>query len=353
MGAQTGEHLVRARPWPRARRRPRRSARQRRLSAGQAAFLPVRAGARGALSRPFCATRRLRGGVAAQPAIPQRDAGGSSPVEFRALGSEVRDTLRNPHPARSGGRHRHRPAGRAVADRARDRGRDARRVGARRGPAAATDDRRPAGDRGIDRLRRVKPGARVGADRGAGGGGRLRGGGAGDLRPLGRLLTLLNEPPPGWALALPLLGSWLLAVTMAVVGAAWPAWRAAARPPVSLLRGADAPAAGASGHRAALLAFAPGSGALGARLVLARRARLLATATTLGLSVGFVLLLLALASELSTLQTDPSALGERYQLTAALPASAAAVRRSPGSRRRRRATRSRPSTRSRSARRST
>ena len=149
--------------------------------------------------------------------------------------------------------------------------------------------------------------------------------------PSGRLLTLLNEPSPGWALALPLLGSWLLAVTMAVAGAAWPAWRAATRPAVSLLRGADVsrrPARRVTGLRPA---FAAGLGALGARLVFARRTRLLATVTTLGLSVGFVLLLLALASELSTLQTDPSALGERYQLTAALPPrDAAAVRRIPG-----------------------
>jgi ABC-type antimicrobial peptide transport system permease subunit len=149
--------------------------------------------------------------------------------------------------------------------------------------------------------------------------------------PSGRLLTLLNEPAPGWALALPLLGSWLLAVTLAVAGAAWPAWRAASRPSVSLLRGADVsrrPSRRLPGPRLRLPA---GLTTLGARLVFARRARLIATATTLGLSVGFVLLLLALASELSTLQTDPSALGERYQLTAALPPSrAGAVRRIPG-----------------------
>ena len=149
--------------------------------------------------------------------------------------------------------------------------------------------------------------------------------------PSGRLLTLLNEPPPGWALALPLLGSWLLAVTMAVAGAAWPAWRAAAGPAVSLLRGADVSRRPARRRGGLGPAFGAGLGALGARLVFARRTRLLATVTTLGLSVGFVLLLLALASELSTLQTDPSALGERYQLTAALPPSdAAAVRRIPG-----------------------
>jgi ABC-type antimicrobial peptide transport system permease subunit len=194
--------------------------------------------------------------------------------------------------------------------------------------------------------------------------------------PSERLLTLLNEPAPGSALALPLLGSWLVAVAMAVAGAAWPAWRAAARPTVSLLRGADvsrrprhrSPRHRGLGHsgpshsgpshsgpshrgpshrgpshrgpshrgpshggRRLRLRLPTGLTKLGARLVLARRVRLIATATTLGLSVGFVLLLLALASELSTLQTDPSALGERYQLTASLPPSdAAAVRRIPG-----------------------
>ena len=55
----------------------------------------------------------------------------------------------------------------------------------------------------------------------------------------------------------------------------------------------------------------------------ARRTRLVATALTLGLSTAFVLLMLALASTLSSLETDPGALGKRYQLTAYLPPSAA------------------------------
>jgi ABC-type antimicrobial peptide transport system permease subunit len=148
--------------------------------------------------------------------------------------------------------------------------------------------------------------------------------------PSARLLTLLNEPPPGWALGLPLLGSWLLAVAAAVVGAAWPAWRAAGRQAIALLRGADVSRL-STRRDVPRRRLTAGLGALGARLVLARRARLLATVATLGLSVGFVLLLLALASELSTLQTDPSALGERYQLTAALPPrDAAAIRRIAG-----------------------
>jgi ABC-type lipoprotein release transport system permease subunit len=63
---------------------------------------------------------------------------------------------------------------------------------------------------------------------------------------------------------------------------------------------------------------------LGIRLASARRVRLLTTAATLGFSTAFVLLMLALASALSSLETDPGALGKRYQLTAQLPASAAA-----------------------------
>ncbi|MGO9820111.1 MAG: FtsX-like permease family protein [Solirubrobacteraceae bacterium] len=177
--------------------------------------------------------------------------------------------------------------------------------------------------------------------------------------PANRLLTLLNEPAPGWALTLPLFAAWLAAVSLPVAGAAWPAWRATAGPVVGLLRGADVasrarggrtavrrgaaspagasrPAASrpaASRPAATRTAFPPAAGltALAARLVAARRTRLVATALTLGLSTAFVLLMLALASTLGSLETDPGALGKRYQLTAYLPPSAAReVRRIPG-----------------------
>jgi ABC-type lipoprotein release transport system permease subunit len=149
--------------------------------------------------------------------------------------------------------------------------------------------------------------------------------------PASRLLTLLNEPAPGGALVLPLLGGWLAACALAVGGAAWPAARAASRPVTALLRGADV--SGRSGRRIPGLGWLRPTGlaALGARLVAARRARLVVSVTMLGLSAAFVLLLLSLASELSALQTDPGALGKRYALTASLPPSAAArVRRIPG-----------------------
>ena len=65
LGTHPREHPVRSWPRARARRRPRRSARQRRLPAGQAALLHLRTGGRGALSRPLRSASRLRGGVAA------------------------------------------------------------------------------------------------------------------------------------------------------------------------------------------------------------------------------------------------------------------------------------------------
>jgi ABC-type lipoprotein release transport system permease subunit len=113
-------------------------------------------------------------------------------------------------------------------------------------------------------------------------------------------------------------------VAIPVLGAAWPAWRAAGRSPVALLRGGELVAGGRGGRGGrARPGRAPRGGlaTLGARLVLARRVRLAATVTTLGLSTGFVLLMLALASALSALETDPQALGKRYQLTASMPVS--------------------------------
>ncbi|MCW2978853.1 MAG: FtsX-like permease family protein, partial [Solirubrobacterales bacterium] len=70
---------------------------------------------------------------------------------------------------------------------------------------------------------------------------------------------------------------------------------------------------------------------LGVRLATTRRVRLLATLASLAICTSFVLLMLALASELNTLANDPTSLGRRYQLSASLPASAAPrVRKLPG-----------------------
>lgn len=149
--------------------------------------------------------------------------------------------------------------------------------------------------------------------------------------PSSRLLELLNEPAPGGALIVPLLGAWLLAVLIPALGAAWPAWRAGGGPVVRLLRGGDVSRTGAGSRRSVPRLGRAGLGTLGVRLASARRARLVATALTLGLSTGFVLLMLALASTLSTLETDPSALGKHYQMTAPAPPSMTArIARLPG-----------------------
>jgi ABC-type antimicrobial peptide transport system permease subunit len=151
--------------------------------------------------------------------------------------------------------------------------------------------------------------------------------------PTGRLLVLLNEPGPGTSLAPVLIAAWAAAVAIPVLAAAWPAWRAAGRPPVGLLRGAELTSSGSHGGRPGAGSLVPRAGltVLGIRLAGARRVRLLSTAATLGFSTAFVLLMLALAAALSSLETDPGALGKRYQLTSPLPASAAArVREIPG-----------------------
>ena len=147
------------------------------------------------------------------------------------------------------------------------------------------------------------------------------------IGPSDRLLMLLNEPSAGLALVGPLAAGCAISVAIPSLAAAVPAWRAAGRPPVELLRGAELRGAGAGPG-----AFrGVGLAVLGGRLAGARRTRLLATAVTLGCSTAFVLLMLALASALSTLETDPQALGKHYELTADLPASAAArVRKIPG-----------------------
>ncbi|MEO8572262.1 MAG: FtsX-like permease family protein, partial [Chloroflexota bacterium] len=106
-----------------------------------------------------------------------------------------------------------------------------------------------------------------------------------------------------------------LAVILAIVVGApvWPAWRAAGKPPATTLRGAEL-----SGR--ARRSRAPGGPfGLGLRLATARRGRTLVTALVVGAATAVVLLMLALASFLQSLQDDPDAIGKRYQLTASLP----------------------------------
>src|SRR6185437_14625789 len=104
-----------------------------------------------------------------------------------------------------------------------------------------------------------------------------------------------------------------------VAGATWPAWRAARRSPVEILRGGDL-AAGPRRRRwraarqAAPATATPPLAALGARFATAARARWVAAVATIAVCAGVVTLMLALASLLERLRTDPGTVGKRYQL---------------------------------------
>jgi ABC-type lipoprotein release transport system permease subunit len=130
--------------------------------------------------------------------------------------------------------------------------------------------------------------------------------------PSDRLLAALNEVGPGAALLPVLLASLAGVVAIVVAAATWPAWRAARRPPATILRrGATV----AVGHRGGGHGFA----SLGARFATAARARWVAAVATVGVCAAIVTLMLALASLLARLRDDPGALGKRYQVTANLP----------------------------------
>jgi ABC-type lipoprotein release transport system permease subunit len=134
-------------------------------------------------------------------------------------------------------------------------------------------------------------------------------------RPAGDLLAALNELSPGWALLPPLLAC-LLAVALVVVAAAtWPAWRAARRPPVEILRGGDLADRRPSSRGSSGLA------ALGVRFATAARGRWIAAVATIAVCAGVVTLMLALASLLERLRTDPGTVGKRYQLSLTLDQS--------------------------------
>jgi len=143
--------------------------------------------------------------------------------------------------------------------------------------------------------------------------------------PTGALLLTLNELPPGGALVGPLLIAWLVVVAAVALASGWPAWRAAGRPIVGLLRGSEvARPRGARG-------LSRGPFGLGLRLALGRPARLGGTALVLAACTGVVTLMLALASLLVDLSDDPASLGKRYELTAQLDADRAPdVRALPG-----------------------
>jgi ABC-type lipoprotein release transport system permease subunit len=142
--------------------------------------------------------------------------------------------------------------------------------------------------------------------------------------PAGELLASLNERPPGWTLLGPLAVALAVVVVIVVAAATWPAWRAARRPPVEILRGGEIAPRGPT-------AAGGGLAVLGARFATAARARWIAAVATIGVCAGVVTLMLALASLLERLRDDPGTVGKRYQLTVQLgDASLADVRAVPG-----------------------
>jgi ABC-type antimicrobial peptide transport system permease subunit len=144
--------------------------------------------------------------------------------------------------------------------------------------------------------------------------------------PCRRLLDSLNELMPGASLALVLACAVVAIVALVAAAAAWPAWRAARKPAVETMRGADV---AQLPERARLRGG--GTFLLGVRLTLARPVRAAATVGVLAASGAVVLLILAIATLLSQLDTNPATVGRRYQLTvSAPPTRLSAIRRIPG-----------------------
>jgi ABC-type lipoprotein release transport system permease subunit len=131
--------------------------------------------------------------------------------------------------------------------------------------------------------------------------------------PTSRLLGVLNElPPNGGSEALVLAGCSAAAVLLIAAATWFPAWRAAGRPPVECLRGADVVP---TPRRLPLPALA----GFGARLTLARPVRAAAIVAVLSASAAVILLILTIATVLHGLERNAQTLGTRYQLT--VPAS--------------------------------
>ena len=128
--------------------------------------------------------------------------------------------------------------------------------------------------------------------------------------PADRLLEALDQFPAGWSLLGPLAICLCVVVGVVAAAACWPAWRACRRPVASMLRG------GVSGSTPRGRGLPAGAVGLGMRMVVSRPVRTLATAAVLAASCAVILLMLALATTLDSLENDPGVLGKRYQLTA-------------------------------------
>ena len=127
--------------------------------------------------------------------------------------------------------------------------------------------------------------------------------------PAATLLGFLNELGPGAALLGPLTGALVGLLAVVAGGAAWPAWQINRRPVTELLRGGDLTPPARRSRGGAGLAV------LGARFVTARRGRWVGSVAVLGVAIGTVLLVLAVADLLVSLRDDPGTLGRRYALT--------------------------------------
>ena len=136
------------------------------------------------------------------------------------------------------------------------------------------------------------------------------------IRPTERLLEALSEVGPGATVVPPLAACLLLLVGIVAFAAGWPAWRAASRPPVETLAGADLVQVSRRGL------FGAGTLGLGLRLALSRPARAAATVAVLAAAASIVLLMLALATLLQRLENDPETVGKRYRLTVQAPVEA-------------------------------
>ena len=153
-----GSTAVRGRAWAPARGGLRRGAGQRRLSRSPSPRIYL---SRRALDGAFGPSPNPQVNLAEiwlrDPQLPERGARPGPRDELRPARHPVRHALRGPGAARPGGRDRDRPARRALGDRARDRERDARRLGAGRGPAPARRDRGAPRGRRVARRRSRSP----------------------------------------------------------------------------------------------------------------------------------------------------------------------------------------------------
>jgi len=133
--------------------------------------------------------------------------------------------------------------------------------------------------------------------------------------PLDRLLGSLSQLGPGASVAPLLLAVLLGLVALVALASAWPAWRATRGSAGAVLRRGDVTGS------ARRLPGGGGPAGLGLRMALARPARTAGGIVVLGSAVVVILLILSIATLLLRLDSNPVAVGKRYQLTASAPVS--------------------------------